>query len=262
MSGRQPSIDPRAIVDPSAKLAAGVTIGPFSIIGADVELGEDTVVGSHVVIEGPTVIGKRNQIHAHSVLGSDPQDKKFADERTTLEIGDDNTIREFCTFNRGTTDGGGVTRIGDRNWIMAYVHVAHDCVVGNDTIFANAASLAGHVIVEDQVVLGGFTLVHQFCRIGAHSFTSMGSIINRDVPPYVTVAGKMAEPRGINSEGLKRRGFSSERITAVKRAYKMLYKSGLKLNEAIAELGRLAETEPDIRPLVTFLESSQRSIVR
>ena len=255
-------IHPSAIVDPAAELADGVEIGPFSIIGAGVRIDSGTVVGPHVVIEGPTRIGRDNRIYPFASLGADPQDKKFHGEESVLEIGDGNTIREFCTFNRGTDDGGGVTRIGNRNWIMAYVHVAHDCMVGDDSIFANAASLAGHVVVENKVVLGGFTLVHQFCRIGAHSFTSMGSIINRDVPPYVTVAGKMAEPRGINTEGLKRRGFTPERIAAVKKAYKMLYKSGLKLSEAMAQLEALAEQEPDVRPMVDFIRESQRSIVR
>ncbi|MDX1572153.1 MAG: acyl-ACP--UDP-N-acetylglucosamine O-acyltransferase [Xanthomonadales bacterium] len=255
-------IDPRASVDPQADLAEDVEVGPFSVIGPQVEIGAGTVIGPHVVIDGPTRIGRNNRIHSYASLGSDPQDKKFHGEETWLEIGDENTIREFCTFNRGTAEGGGVTRIGDRNWLMAYVHIAHDCIVGDDTIFANAASLAGHVLVEDQVVLGGFTLVHQFCRIGKHSFTSMGSIINRDVPPYVTVAGKMAEPRGINSEGLRRRGFSADRISAVKKAYRTLYKSGLQLNDALEALEQMATDEPDIQPMVAFIRDSQRSIVR
>jgi UDP-N-acetylglucosamine acyltransferase len=255
-------IDARAVIDSSAELADDVSIGPFCVIGPDVHIDSGTVVGPHVVIEGPTHIGKNNQIHSFSALGTDPQDKKFHGERSSLVIGDNNTIREYCTFNRGTDDGAGETRIGNNNWLMAYVHIAHDCVVGNDTIFANAASLAGHVIVEDQVILGGFTLVHQFCRVGAHCFTSMGSIINRDVPPYVTVAGQMAEPRGINSEGLRRRGFSVERIAAVKKAYKLIYKSGLRLNVALSELEKLAVTEADVQPLVEFIRASQRSIVR
>lgn len=255
-------IDPRAVVDSAAELDSDVSVGPFSVIGPDVRIGKGTTVGPHVVIEGPTTIGRNNRIYSHSSLGADPQDKKHAGEPTRLEIGDENTIREFCTFNRGTVDGGGVTRIGDRNWIMAYVHLAHDCIVGNDTIFANAASLAGHVIVEDQVILGGFTLVHQFCRVGKHSFTSMGSIVNRDVPPYVTVAGKMAEPRGINSEGLRRRGYSSERISAIKRAYKTLYLSGLPLAEALSALEGMADTAPDVMSMAEFIRDSRRSIVR
>ncbi|MEM9302963.1 MAG: acyl-ACP--UDP-N-acetylglucosamine O-acyltransferase [Pseudomonadota bacterium] len=255
-------IDQRAVIHPDAKLADDVSVGPFSIIGAGVEIGAGTTVASHVVIDGPTKIGRNNTIHSHSALGTDPQDKKFGEEKSFLVIGDNNTIREFCTFNRGTEDGGGYTRIGNDNWIMAYVHIAHDCIVGDGSIFANAASLAGHVEVGHQVVLGGFTLVHQFCRIGDHSFTSMGSIINRDVPPYVTVAGKMAEPRGINSEGLRRRGFDSDRITAVKRAYKTIYKSGLKLSEALVELEKVAETDADIAPMAAFIKESKRSIVR
>ncbi len=255
-------IDPRAAVDPGAELADDVSVGPFAVIGPEVTVGRGSTIGAHAVIQGPTRIGRDNRIHAHACLGGDPQDKKFGGEKSWLEIGDRNTIREFCTFNRGTGPGGGVTRIGNDNWIMAYVHIAHDCTVGNSTIFANAASLAGHVVVEDDVVLGGFTLVHQFCRIGSHAFTSMGSIINRDVPPYLTVAGKMAAPRGINSEGLRRHGFSAERIALIKKAYKVLYKNGLKLSEALESLERLAPDTTDIQPMVDFIRNSQRSIVR
>ncbi len=255
-------IDPRAAVDPGAELAGDVSVGPFAVIGPEVIVGRGSTIGAHAVIQGPTRIGRDNRIHAHACLGGDPQDKKFGGEKSWLEIGDRNTIREFCTFNRGTGPGGGVTRIGNDNWIMAYVHIAHDCTVGNSTIFANAASLAGHVVVEDDVVLGGFTLVHQFCRIGSHAFTSMGSIINRDVPPYLTVAGKMAAPRGINSEGLRRHGFSAERIALIKKAYKVLYKNGLKLSEALESLERLAPDTTDIQPMVDFIRNSQRSIVR
>ncbi len=255
-------IHPSAIIDPSAEIGQNVSIGPFSVIGAQVQIGDGCIIGSHVSILGPTRLGSGNTVYAHACLGGDPQDKKFSGEDARLEIGDGNTIREFCTFNRGTGDGGGVTRIGDRNWIMAYVHIAHDCIVGNDSIFANAASLAGHVVVDDQVILGGFTLVHQFCQIGAHAFTSMSSVINRDVPPYVTVAGAMAEPRGINTEGLRRRGFSPERIRSIKRAYKLLYMSGLKLNEARTELEGLAQGDADIALLVQFIDRSQRSLVR
>ncbi len=255
-------IDPRAAVDPGAELADDVEVGAFAVIGPNVRIGSGTVVGPHVTIEGPTRIGKDNRLHSFSSLGSDPQDKKFGRERSWLEIGDRNTIREFCTFNRGTEGGGGVTRIGNDNWIMAYVHVAHDCQVGNNTTFANAASLAGHVVVEDDVILGGFTLVHQFCRIGRHAFTSMGSIINRDVPPYLTVAGKMAEPRGINSEGLRRSGFSAGRIATIKKAYKLLYKNGLKLCDAVDSLEQLPDEARDIQPMADFIRSSKRSIVR
>ena len=220
-----------ALIDASARIGAHVSIGAYTIVGADVEIGDDCDIGPHVVIQGPTRIGPRNRIFQFSSIGGDPQDKKFKGEAARLEIGADNMIREFVTLNRGTADGGGVTRIGDRNWIMAYVHMAHDCIVGNDCIFANASSLAGHVRVDDFVILGGFTLMHQFCQIGAHAFTAMGSVINRDVPPYTIVAGSYAEPRGINSEGLKRRGFSAESIQSIKRAYRTLYLSGMPLAE-------------------------------
>lgn len=251
-----------AIIDPSAILADGAEIGPFCVIGAGVEIGEGTVVGAHCVIEGPTTIGRHNRIHPHSVIGGEPQDKKYAGEPTRLEIGDHNTIREFATINRGTTQDGGLTRIGNHNWIMAYVHIAHDCVVGDRTIFANAASLAGHVRVDDWVILGGFTLVHQFCQIGAHAFTSMGSIVNRDVPPYVMVAGNFAEPKGINSEGLKRRGYDTDRIMSIRRAYKTLYKAGLPLAEARDQLESAAHAAPDVRLMLEFIDRSERSLIR
>jgi UDP-N-acetylglucosamine acyltransferase len=255
-------IHPSALIDPKAKLGANVSVGAFSIIGADVEIGDNTWIGPHVVIEGPTTIGSDNRIWQFGSIGAAPQDKKFHGERARLEIGDRNVIREFVTFNRGTEDGGGTTKIGNDNWLMAYVHIAHDCIVGNNVIFANAASLAGHVTVDDWVILGGFTLVHQFCQLGAHAFTSMGSIINRDVPPYVTVAGSFAEPKGINSEGLRRRGYDGERIMAIKRAYKTLYKSGFTLAEARDELARAANGAPDVRLMLDFIERSQRSLVR
>lgn len=255
-------IHPSAIVDPDARIADGAEIGPFCVIGAGVEIGEGTIVGAHCVIEGPTRIGRHNRIHPHGVIGGEPQDKKYAGEPTRLEIGDHNTIREFVTINRGTVQDDGLTRIGDNNWIMAYVHVAHDCKVGNHTIFANAASLAGHVRVDDYVILGGFTLVHQFCQIGAHAFTSMGSIVNRDVPPYVTVAGNFAEPKGINSEGLKRRGYDSDRIMSIRRAYKTLYKAGLPLAEAREQLASAATSAPDVRLMLEFIDRSERSLIR
>ena len=251
-----------AIIDPSARIGANVSIGPFTIVGADVEIGDGCEIGPHVVIQGPTRIGPRNRIHQFSSIGGDPQDKKFKGERALLEIGADNMIREFVTLNRGTEDGGGVTRIGDRNWIMAYVHMAHDCIVGNDCIFANAASLAGHVRVDDFVILGGFTLMHQFCQIGAHAFTAMGAVINRDVPPYTVVAGSYAEPRGINSEGLKRRGYSPESIMSIKRAYKTLFLSGLPLAQARAEIAKAAETNGDLKILSEFIDRSERSLIR
>jgi UDP-N-acetylglucosamine acyltransferase len=255
-------IHPSALVDPAAKVGENVSIGAFSIVGAEVEIGDGCEIGPHVVIEGPTRIGPRNRIFQFSSIGAAPQDKKFKGEVARLEIGADNMIREFVTLNRGTADGGGVTRIGDRNWIMAYVHLAHDCIVGNDCIFANASSLAGHVRVDDFVILGGFSLVHQFCQIGAHAFTAMGSVINRDVPPYTVVAGSYAEPKGINSEGLKRRGFSSESIMSIKRAYRTLYLSGMPLAEARVEIARAAESSDELRILSEFIDRSERSLIR
>ncbi|MDN5924019.1 MAG: acyl-ACP--UDP-N-acetylglucosamine O-acyltransferase [Xanthomonadales bacterium] len=255
-------IHPAAFIDPGARIGARVSIGPGSVIGADVTIGDDTHIGPHVVIEGPTTIGRENRIWQFASLGSDPQDKKFHAERSELVIGDRNVIREFCTFSRGTSDGGGVTRIGDDNWIMAYVHIAHDCQIGDNIIFANAASMAGHVHVGDWVIFGGFTLVHQFCKIGAHAFTSMGSVINRDVPPFITVAGNFASPKGINSEGLRRRGYDNERIAAIKRAYRTLYLSRLPLTEARASLQEQAQSSEDVRQLVDFISQSERSLVR
>ena len=255
-------IHPTALVDPGARIGSNVSIGPFSIIEADVEVGDGTSIGSHVVIGSNTRIGRDNRIWQFASIGAAPQDKKFHGERSRLEIGDRNVIREFVTFNRGTEDGGGLTRIGNDNWLMAYVHIAHDCTVGNNTIFSNAASLAGHVSVDDWVILGGFTLVHQFCEVGSHAFTAMGAIINRDVPPYVTVAGYRAEPHGINSEGLRRRGFDAEEIAAIKRAYKLLYMSDLKLAEAVERMRELVAACPRVAPLLDFVADSPRGIVR
>ncbi|MCK7592627.1 acyl-ACP--UDP-N-acetylglucosamine O-acyltransferase [Pseudomarimonas salicorniae] len=255
-------IHPSAVIDPKARIGENVSIGPFCIIGADVEIGAGTEIGSHVVIEGPTRIGRDNRIFAFNALGGAPQDKKYAGQPTELVIGDRNLIREYCTFNRGTVEDAGITRIGNDNWIMAYVHVAHDVVVGNHCIFANAASLAGHCRVDDYAILGGFSLVHQFCQVGAHAFTAMGSVINRDVPPFVTVAGTYAEPHGINSEGLKRRGFDRERISAIKRAYRTIYKSGLPLAEARIQLAEAAKSAPDVAMMLDFIDRSQRSLVR
>ena len=255
-------IHPTALIDASAHIGANVSVGPFTIVGADVEIGDGTQVGSHCVIKGPTRIGKDNRIHAHASLGGDPQDKKFAGERTQLLIGDGNTIFEFTTLSRGTGDGGGITRIGDDNWIMAYVHIAHDCQVGSHIIFANNATLAGHAVVEDWAILGGFAGVHQFCRIGAHAFVGMGSLINADVPPFVIVADRYAEPRGINSEGLKRRGFDGERIAAIKRAYRTVFMSGKPMAEAKLELADSARTSDDVRQMLEFIEASQRGLLR
>jgi UDP-N-acetylglucosamine acyltransferase len=255
-------IHPSAVIDPAATIGDKVSIGPFCVIGAGVEIGDGTHIGPHVVIDGPTRIGRDNRIYAFCALGGEPQDKKYAGQPTELIIGDRNVIREYCTFNRGTAEDSGITRIGDDNWIMAYVHMAHDCTVGNHTIFANAASLAGHCRVDDYAILGGFTLVHQFCQVGAHAFTAMGSVINRDVPPFVTVAGTYAEPHGINSEGLRRRGYDKERIGAIKRAYRTLYKAGLPLSEARVQLAEAAKTAPDVALMLDFIDRSQRSLVR
>lgn len=251
-----------AIVHPRAKLAAGVSVGPYSIVGEHVEIGAGSEIGAHVVIEGRTRIGASNRIFAHSVIGGAPQDKKYAGEPTGLEIGDRNLIREFCTFNCGTAQDAGTTRIGSDNWIMAYVHVAHDCQVGDHTTFANAASIAGHVHVGDHAVLGGFTGVHQFVLIGAHSMTAGATLLLQDLPPYVMAAGNAAKPFGINSEGLKRRGFGEEQITEIRRAYKTLYRSGLTLEEAKSAIGEQAGKVPALKILIDFLERSRRGIVR
>jgi UDP-N-acetylglucosamine acyltransferase len=259
------NIHPTALIDASAQLGADVSVGAYSIIGADVEIGDGTWVGPHVVINGPTRIGRDNRIFQFASLGEMPQDKKYAGEPTTLEIGDRNTIREFCTFNRGTVQDAGATRLGNDNWIMAYVHLAHDCQIGDHTIFANNAQLAGHVHVGDWAILGGFTVVHQFVRIGAHCITGMGSILFQDVPPFVTAAGNPVAPHGINSEGLKRRGYSAETLAGLRRAYKTLYRSGLKLEEATAAIAAEAQTQGDLAPLTVlsdFLAAPGRGIIR
>ena len=258
----EPRIHPTAIVDPQAELDSTVEVGAFSIIGPGVRIDAGTRVASHVVIKGPTTIGKDNQIFQYSSLGEVPQDKKYNDEPTLLEIGDGNTIREFCTFNRGTAQDKGTTRIGSHNWIMAYVHIAHDCEVGNHTIFANNSSLAGHVDVHDHAILGGFTLIHQFCKIGSHVITAVGSVVFKDIPPYVTAAGYDAKPHGINSEGLKRRGFSADSIMQIKRAYKTVYRNGLTLEEARQQLAEQKKAVPELDILVDFLNHSTRGIVR
>ncbi|WP_205230379.1 acyl-ACP--UDP-N-acetylglucosamine O-acyltransferase [Azospira oryzae] len=251
-----------AIVHPGARLGANVSVGAYSIIGEHVQIGDNTEIGPHVVIEGHTTIGRDNRIFQFCSIGAEPQDKKYAGEPTRLEIGDRNVIREFCTFNLGTIQDGGVTRLGNDNWIMAYVHLAHDCQVGSHTIFANNAQLAGHCHVDDHAILGGFTVVHQFVRIGAHSMTGMGTILFQDLPPYVTAAGNTASPYGINSEGLKRRGFSSEAVMALKRAYRAIYKSGLTLEEAKAKLEADLAKHPEYQLLLDFLAVSKRGIVR
>ena len=255
-------IHPTAIVHPGAKIGANVTIGAYSLVGEHVEIGDDCWVGPHVVIEGHTRIGRENQIFQFCSIGAQPQDKKYAGEATRLEIGDRNTIREYCSFNLGTAQDSGVTRVGNDNWIMAYVHIAHDCAVGDHTIFANNATLAGHVTVGDHAILGGFTGVHQFGRVGAHSFCGVGTVLLQDLPPYVTVAGNPAKPHGINSEGLRRRGFSSEGIAAIKRAYRALYRAGLSLADARAEVDAIAADHPEVTLFADFIRDSGRGIVR
>lgn len=255
-------IHPTALVDPGARLGVDVEIGAYTLIGPHVQIDEGTRVGPHSVITGHTRIGRNNRIFQFVSLGEEPQDKKYAGEPTRLEIGDDNLIREFCTFNTGTVQDQGVTRIGSHNWIMAYVHIAHDCVVGEHTIFANNASLAGHAHIGDYAILGGFTGVHQFCRVGAHVITGIASVVRQDIPPYFTVAGSPAQPHGINSEGLKRRGFSAEAISAIKRAYRTLYKSGLSLREAQESIAGEAAQVPELAILADFLAQPGRGIVR
>lgn len=255
-------IHPTAIIHPGAILGANVAVGPYSIIGENVEIGDNSRIGPHVVISGHTRIGCDNSIFQFCSIGEVPQDKKYAGEPTRLEIGDRNTIREFCTLNLGTAQDAGVTRVGDDNWIMAYVHIAHDCQVGNRTTFANNAQLAGHVHVDDWAILGGYTGVHQFCRIGAHTMTAVGTVVLQDVPPYVMAAGNTAAPFGINAEGLKRRGFSADALMALKRAYRTLYKSGLMLEEARVKLENEVEMHPEIQPILDFLAVSKRGIIR
>ncbi|HEX7965946.1 MAG TPA: acyl-ACP--UDP-N-acetylglucosamine O-acyltransferase [Gammaproteobacteria bacterium] len=255
-------VHPQALVDPKAKLDSSVSVGPFSVIGADVEVGAGTVIGPHVVIQGPTRIGRDNRIHAFASLGGAPQDKKYAGEPTLLELGDRNSIFEFVTLNRGTVQDKGTTRIGSDNWLMAYVHVAHDCLLGDNIIMANNATLAGHVDIEDWAILGGFSKIHQFVRIGAHSFTGMNVDVTRDVPPYVMVSGTPVEPHGINSEGLKRRSFSADQLRNIKNAYRILYRSDLRLAEALEQLKVLGESQPEVALMVRFLEKSERSITR
>jgi len=256
------SIHPQALVDPSAKIGKNVEIGPWTLIGPDVEIGDDTQIMSHVVIKGPTKIGKNNRIFQFASVGEECQDKKFAGEQTRLEIGDDNIIRESCTIHRGTTQDQGVTSIGNGNLFMAYVHVAHDCVIGNDCIFANTTTLAGHVHVADNVILGGGTMVHQFCKIGIHSMSAGGSIVLRDIPAYVMASGQSASAHGLNTEGLKRRGFSSEVILEIKRAYKVVYRKGLKLNDALEQLSGVASKIPEVAVFSDSIKNSDRGIIR
>lgn len=251
------NIHPTAIVDAGAQLHPSVTVGPYSLIGPHVKIGEGSAVGSHCVIEGHTTIGLNNRIHNYAALGAAPQDKKYAGEPTQLIIGDGNTIREFCTFNAGTVSGGGITRIGDDNLFMAYVHLAHDCQIGSHTIFANNSQLAGHVHVDDWVILGGFTVVRQFLRLGAHSFTAMCSLLFADLPPFVTCEGQPADARTVNAEGLRRRGFSPTRVAAVRTMHKALYREGLTLAAAKARIAQIGtdvpEAQPDVDMMMGFL---------
>jgi UDP-N-acetylglucosamine acyltransferase len=259
-------VHPSAIVDAAAELAEGVVIGPYAVIGAGVHLGPRTTVGAHCTIEGPTRIGSDNRIFAHAALGGAPQDMKYRGEPTRLEIGDHNTIREFCTFSRGTAQDAGVTRIGSHNWVMAYVHIAHDCQLGDRTILANNATLAGHVHLGDWVIVGGLTGIHQFCKVGAHAMTGFQSRVAQDVPPFMMVEGSPLAVRGFNAEGLRRRGFSRERIALVKQMHRLLYRDGLTLDAARAAIATLRGTveggDADVALLLDFLAASTRGIAR
>jgi len=255
-------IDARAIISPRAELASDVTVGAFTIIGADVSIGAGTIVGPHVVISGPTTIGADNHIFQFASIGEAPQDKTYKGEPTELRIGDRNVIREFCTLNRGTTKEQGVTRIGNDGLYLAYTHVAHDCDIGNNVILANGTTMGGHVHIGDWGYVGGLSAIHQFVKIGAHAFLGGGSILSRDVPPYVMVAGNPAVPHSINAEGLRRRGFTPDQIRNLKNAYRILYRSDLKLADAVEQLTGLALEQPELRPLIEFIGDSTRSIVR
>lgn len=254
-------IHPTAIIDPSAKIGDNVSIGPYSIVGANVEIGDDSIVNSHVVIKGPTIIGKRNHFFQFGSIGEDCQDKKYSGELTKLSIGDDNMFRESVTLHRGTIQDKGITSIGSNNLFMAYAHVAHDCRIGDHGIFANNCTLAGHIHVGDHVILGGLSAVHQFCHIGSHSFVGGGTILLRDLPPFVML-GNDAKPHGINSEGLKRRGFDTDSVRAIKNAYRIVYRKGNTLKEAVVLLKEMAEEFPVVTNMVDFIENSPRGIVR
>ena len=255
-------IHPSAVVDPAARIASDVVIGPYAVVGSDVEIDKGCWIGSHVVLSGATRLGANNRVFPFASLGTDPQDKKYDNEPTRLEIGSGNTIREYVTINRGTVQDTGVTRIGDDNWIMAYVHIAHDCRIGDHTVLANNATLAGHVQIGDYVTLGGATLIHQFCRIGEQAFTAYGARINKDVPPFVMVSEGKARPRGLNIEGLKRRGYSEHRIRELKEAYRILYRSDLALEQAVDQLRQMESDNNDVTRLREFVESCDRSLVR
>ncbi len=255
-------IHPTALIDPKAELADDVEVGAFSIIGSKLRIAEGTRIGPHAILTGRTTIGKNNHIFQFTSIGEIPQDKKYDGEDTELIIGDNNTIRELCTFSKGSIQGGGVTRIGSNNWFMACVHIAHDCILGDNIIMANNASLAGHVTVGNHAILSGYSLIHQFCNVGEHSFTSYASHVNQSIPPYVTVSGEKAKVKGINIEGLKRRGFSAEQINQLRRAYKTIYREGRPLEEAKAVLAEMALTSPEVQPLVDFLKVTERGIIR
>jgi UDP-N-acetylglucosamine acyltransferase len=255
-------IDPRAIVSPRAQLGEDVSVGPFSIIGDDVEIGPRTTIGPHAVVNGPTRMGADNRVFQFASIGEAPQDKKYKGEPTRLEIGDRNVFRECCTVHRGTTHDQGVTRVGSDGLFMAYTHVAHDCEIGDNVVLANCASMAGHVQIGDWVQLGGLCAIHQFVKIGAHAFVAGGAMVRQDVPPFIMVAGYPAEPQAVNAEGLKRRGFSAEQIRHIRDAYRILYRSELKLTDALEQLRALVPTQPEIRDFVAFIEGSTRSLVR
>lgn len=255
-------ISPHAIIEEGAVIGKDVSIGHFSIIGKNVKIGDGTRVGPHVTLAGHTTIGKNNRIFQYASVGEVPQSTAYRDEPTELQIGDNNIIRESCTLHTGTVEGGGVTRIGNNNFLMAYVHIAHDCILGNNIIFANGSSLAGHVVVGDHVIFGGFTLIHQFCKIGAHVMTGIGAVSFKDIPPFLKVAGNTARPYGINVKGLQRRGFSEQDIAVLKQAYRTLYRSDLSFQDAISIITRLATNEPNVRTFVDFLVQSERGVVR
>ena len=251
-----------AVVSTSARVHEDVSIGPYSIVGDDVEIGSGTRIESHVVLKGPCIIGRDNHIFQFASIGDDPQDKKYGGEPTRLVIGDRNTIREYCTINRGTVQDREETRVGNDNWIMSYVHIAHDCIIGDQTIFANNTTLGGHVHIGDWAILGGFTAVHQFCHIGKHSFTSIFTAVTKDLPAYVLASGRPAVPRGINTEGLKRRGFSVGQISNIREGYRILYRQGLKLEDAVKKLEKRAETQQEIVVLLESVRASSRGVIR
>lgn len=255
-------INEHAIIHPSAKLAKGVTVGPGTIIGADVEIDEDTWIGPHVVIQGPTYIGKRNKIFQFASVGDAPQDKTYQGEPTRLEIGDDNVIREYCMLSRGTVKGGGLTKVGNNNFFMAYIHVGHDCIVGNHVVMVNYSALSGHVTVEDYVNIGAYAAVHQFCKIGAYAFIARATYVTKDVLPYVMIAGHTTSAYGINTVGLRRAGFSSTAIDCLRRAYKIIFRKGLTVQQAVAELETMQQECPEVIPMIDALNCSTRGIVR